>query len=231
MSFKSFEEAIFYLGKSGPEASSDCAKGEELYREMLGWLKYLNNSPVALSHLVPCKFIFDYRTSAMVYFSPSIEHLLGFQQETFLGAAGIIRFMDLINPNDFKVYNEQIFPKDINYMNSLPYEDSIRLTFSNNFRMKQDNGLYKTVLMKKCFVIDPDTRLPMYEFGILIDISSFKKELSITHSVDRLYRANDKVALVNVLTEDYFPDMLGDILSTREKEILTHLSLPSSGSK
>ena len=89
--------------------------------------------------------------------------------------------------------------------------------------MKQGNGLYKNLLMKKVFIIDPEARQPLFEIGTLTDISSFKKELSITHNIERLYKSGFS-SYMKVVTEDYFPEMHENILSAREKEILTHLS-------
>ena len=225
MDFKSFVEAILYLRKTGEDKNTNDSNVRELYREIENWAKIFDNSPSFMAHVLPCKFIFDFGKSEMIYFSSSILQLLGIDRSALIGSNGIIRFMDLINPNDFKVYSEQIFPKDMQYLASLPHDDAKGVTFSNNFRMKQSNGLYKNLLMKAVFITDAESRQPLYEVGSLTDISSFKKELSITHTIERLHQGDDFSSYIKVATEDYFPEMHENILSAREKEILTHLSM------
>jgi DNA-binding CsgD family transcriptional regulator len=226
MFFKSFVETLLYLGKNKVHSIQEDSLSE-MYHEIVTWTELLNNNPALLTQVLPCNYIFNYIKSEMVYFSPAILNLIGIENSAFLGSKGIIKLMDLINPNDFKVYNEQIFPKDMAYLSSLPYNETRHVTFSNNLRLKQNNGLYKTILIKKCFITDEVNRLPLYEFGILIDISSFKKELSITHTIERFYNAGENASFLKVVTEDYFPEMHANILSAREKEILTHLSTGS----
>jgi len=225
MYFKSFVEAILYLRKTGVDKKINDSNVQDLHQEISNWVNIMDSSPSYMAHVLPCMFVFDFGKSEMIYFSPTVYQLLGIENITLTGSTGIIKFMDLINPNDFKVYSEQIFPKDMQYLDSLSYEDAKGVMFSNNFRMKQSNGLYKNLLMKKVFIIDPETMLPLFEIGTLMDISSFKKELSITHTIQRLHKYDDVSSYLNVVTEDYFPEMHKNILSAREKEILTHLSL------
>ena len=224
MRFKSFTEVIinsghYLCGNPGMENEAN-----NYIEQITNWIGLLDCSPSFLTHVLPCYFIYDYRNGAMIHFSPSVIHLLGFDHTLFMGTEGIVKLMDLINPNDFKVYNEQIFPKDMHYMHGLPYEDTVGLTFSNNFRMQQSNGLYKTLLMKKCFITNTGNSRLLYEAGLLIDISSIKKELSITHIIERVYKSAEYPTLIKVVTEDYFPEMHASILSGREKEILGHLA-------
>ena len=222
--YSSFVEAILYLRKKDIGIINNKPK-QETYNDILTWAGIFECRPLFMTNAMPSIFIFDFAESEMVYFSSSIMQQIGIESSSLTGSNGIIRFMDLINPNDFKVYNEQIFPKDMDYLNTLPYEETQGVTFSNNFRFKQGNGLYKNLLLKKVFVIAPDTRMPLYEVGTLTDISSFKKELSITHTIERLHKGDDFSSYIKVVTEDYFPEMHENILSAREKEILTHLSM------
>jgi DNA-binding CsgD family transcriptional regulator len=222
--YKSFVGALLYLRRENSDNTNDSDKNVT-YGEVINWSKLFDRSFSVGEHILPCIFIFDYMRAEMIYFSPSVRELLGVEHIALSGSNGIIKFMDLVNPNDFKVYNEQIFPKDIAYLNSLAHEEAKDVVFSNNFRMKHINGLYKNVLMKKVFITDAETRMPIFEVGSLLDISSFKKELSITHTIERLHMVDDLSSYIKVTTEDYFPEMHAGILSAREKEILTHLSM------
>ena len=221
---KSFVETILDLRKSDGKISNE-SKLPGAYAKILNWTKSLDCSDLPVAQVVPCLFIFDYMRSEMIYFSPSIRNLLGIDSSTLMGSNGIIKFMDLVNPNDFKIYNYQIFPKDMVNLRSAPFDEAKEIVCSNNFRMKQSNGLYKNLLMKKVFITDPETRQPLLELGSLTDISSFKKELSITHTIERMHEGDGFSSYLKVITEDYFPEMHANILSAREKEILSHLSM------
>jgi len=224
MDHKTFIEAILHEENNIPEINSNDVFRLDQELEILRWIHHLKNSPPFLADVLACNFIFDYVKSEMIYCSPSITHLLGYHHENFTGKTGMAKLIDLVNPNDFKVYNEQIFPKDLQYIKSLPHKETEGMTFSNNFRMQYSTGLYKTILMKKCFITHPETRHLLYEIGVLIDISSIKKELSITHNIERIFRNAEVSSLIKVVTEDYFPEMHDSILSAREKEILSHLA-------
>ena len=219
--YKSFVETILHLGMN----NADSINNSYLHDEVTNSIKFFYNSPKLMANVMPCIFIFDFMKSEMIYFSPSVIQIIGIEYTTLTGSNGIIKFMDIINPNDFQVYNEQIFPKEMNYLNSLPYQESIDVVFSNNLRLKQSSGLYKNLLMKNIFITDPESRLPLFEIGALTDISSLKKELSITHTIEKLHQGDDFSSYIKVVTEDYFPEMHENILSAREKEILTHLSM------
>ena len=221
---KSFVETILDLRKSEGKIISD-AGALGAYSKIQNWTKSLDCNDLPAAGIIPCLFIFDYMRSEMIFFSPGVRDLLGIDSSTLMGVNGIIKFMDLVNPNDFKIYNYQIFPKDIAYLCSTSFEDAKEIVFSNNFRMKQSNGLYKNLLMKKVFISDPETRQPLLELGSLTDISSFKKELSITHTIERMHEGDGFSSYLKVVTEDYFPEMHANILSAREKEILSHLSM------
>jgi DNA-binding CsgD family transcriptional regulator len=221
---KSFVETILDARKSEAKIVND-GNVQDVYTKILNWTELSNCNSLPVAQIISCLFIFDYMRSEMIYFSPSVRDLLGVESNGLLGANGIIKFMDLVNPNDFNVYNNQIFPKDIAYLRSSSFEDAEDVVFSNNFRMKQSNGLYKNLLMKKVFISDPETRQPLLELGSLTDISSFKKELSITHTIERMNDGDGFSSYLKVVTEDYFPEMHANILSAREKEILSHLSM------
>lgn len=195
------------------------------FKEMHDWIHFFDKRPTSFCHVVPPAFIFDYEHSAIVYISPSIAHLIGYENKIFLGPNGIIKFVDLIHPNDFKIYNEQIFPKEMHLLNTLPYKKTSELIFSTTLRVNQVSGTYKTLLIKKGFIINDKTKTPAYEFGILQDVSAIKKELSITHTIERFVEAKDCASYTKVLSEDYFPEIDANILSAREKEILVKLSL------
>ena len=224
MDNRTFTETIVHKENNFHITSIPDSISRNLEMEVLKWVQHLKSSPSFIADVLACNFIFDYIKSEMLYCSPSITRLLGFNQQDFTGKTGMGKLIDLINPNDFKVYDEQIFPKDMEYLNSLPYAETEGITFSNNFRIQYSTGLYKTILMKKCFITHPETRQLLYEIGVLIDISSIKKELSITHNIERIYKNADIQSFIKVITEDYFPEMHASILSAREKEILTHLA-------
>jgi DNA-binding CsgD family transcriptional regulator len=225
MPFNSFLGAIVYAGKRKKTSNENSLKSSPLSKEMLQWIQFFDNRPPSFCHVVPTAYILDYKKSAIIYISPSIRHLIGFDDKSFTGENGFVKFIDLIHPNDFKVYNEQIFPKEAKLLNTVSYKESAELIFSTTLRVNQVSGGYRTLLLKKGYVTHKTDRLPMFEFGTLSDITPLKKELSITHTIERFKEAEDCASYTRVLSEDYFPDIDANIISGREKEILVLLSL------
>lgn len=225
MPTESFIEAILNAGKSLQDNGDIAIEKSAFYSEILKWIQYFDSCPDALCYIIPVAFIFDYRTASVVYISPSVHNLLGYNYKDMLGDNSLFRFIDLMHPNDFKVYNEQIFPKEVGYLHDGPVEHAKDIIFSNTFRIKHANGNYKTLLVKKCYLLDEENQHPFNEFGILMDISALKKELSITHTIERFVKGREHSSFMKVVSEDYFPEMDAGILSAREKEILINLSL------
>lgn len=225
MQYQSFLGAIIDGGKGNKLTRDVFFENNTFSKEILDWINFFDKRPPSFCHVVPAAFIFDYTTSDIKYISPSIAHLIGFEDRIFMEPNGIVKFIDLMHPNDFKIYNEQIFPKELKVLSTTPFKDSSELIFSTTLRMTQQNGAYKTLLMKKGFIINEENKMPVYEFGILLDISAIKKELSITHTIERFIHSKDCSSYSKISSEDYFPEMDAHILSAREKEILVNLSL------
>ncbi|MCD6012513.1 MAG: regulatory protein LuxR [Flavipsychrobacter sp.] len=224
MPLKTFLGAILDGGeqKMKGEANFDKRTFDD---EVLSWAKYFDSCHDTLCHVVPTTFIIDYKKSEIVYMSSSIENLLGVDRTGLLGRGGVVKFVDLVNPNDFKVYNEQIFPKQMTYLQTVPHEEAADIVFSNTLRIRQNNGHYKTLLIRKCFIIRKEDGYPLFEFGTLTDTSALKKELSINHTIERFRRGAEYPLYMKVVSEDYFPEMDANLLTAREKEILNNLSL------
>jgi DNA-binding CsgD family transcriptional regulator len=225
MSLESFLGAILSGEKNEDSASNVFLGNGAFSKEINEWIHFFDKRPPSFCHVIPAAFIFSYERSTITYISPSITHLTGYDNKQFLGKNGIVKFIDLIHPNDFKIYNEQIFPKEMNMLSSIHHSHASEFIFSTTLRISQLNGPYKTLLMKKGFVINEEKKTPVYEFGILLDISAIKRELSITHTIERFINENDCASYTKISSEDYFPDMNANILSAREKEILINLSL------
>jgi DNA-binding CsgD family transcriptional regulator len=225
MPLESFLGAILNGEKNNRKANDIIPSDSIFGKEIREWMQFFDKRPHSFCHVIPAAFIFNYHSSTVTYISPSIAHLIGYENKVFLGKNGMVKFIDLIHPNDFKIYNEQIFPKEMGMLSSVAYERSSEFIFSTTLRINQLSGSYKTLLMKKGFVLDEEKKMPVYEFGILLDISAIKRELSITHTIERFWNEEDCASYSKVSTEDYFPEMDATILSSREKEILTNLSL------
>src|SRR4051812_1202426 len=121
MPLESFLGAILN-GEKNNRNVHDIIPSESVFgREITEWIQFFDKRPPSFCHVIPAAFIFNYHNSSVTYFSPSIAHLIGYDNKVFLGKNGMVKFIDLIHPNDFKIYNEQIFPKEMNMLNSVPH--------------------------------------------------------------------------------------------------------------
>lgn len=225
MHFGSFLEAIIAVGKNKGNKVDNALMFTDYREEVTEWVRFFDNRPVSFCHVIPTAFIYDYTTSAFTYFSPSVAHLMGVSSEYFLETNGMVRFIDLINPNDFKVYNEHIFPKEMSMLHDASLTESRDLVFSTTFRLNKAVADTRCLLMKKGYIYSDSEKHPHYEFGILTDISPIKKELSMTHIIEKFQEDQDCAYYTRIHSEVYYPDMVGSTLTPREKEILNNLSL------
>lgn len=192
-------------------------------------LRHLGFQGMSLQAQAPIFFVVDYTKKRYLYIDPSCKSVLGYELD-FLANAGPAYFTGLWNKNDFKVFNENIFPEILYYLRKPNVSDYHNYSFSFNFRIKAKDGNYLTMLQRSTYFVDSTTGNPLAGVGFIIDITHFKSDTAIIFTIEKIDRNFSTLSKIPLLKKTYFPDKEYGLLSKREMEIL-HLMREGFSSK
>lgn len=193
-------------------------------QEITGMIDSLERLGNHLTHTAPLLYAIDYTTGRYLLFTNAIRGILNESPEAFL-EGGIPKLIDIYQKDDFKVYNEQVFTRNKEFLAAQPANEHHRYIFSYNFRVRHRNGSYVPIYQRGFYISSPATGQPLYSLGMVVDISPFKKDHLISHSIEQ---ANPDG---NTLLQQhyYFPNEEDALLSSHERRILQYMSEGLSG--
>jgi DNA-binding CsgD family transcriptional regulator len=167
--------------------------------------------------------VIDYTKRRHVGISGPLKDLAGYDARDVM-ENGLDFVIDIFHKDDFKVFNESIFGKIVNKLKSTPREDHDNLLFSFSYRMKNREGKWLHLYQQTCYVTDPVTKLPLYNIGMLTDISPVKTNNCMAFTIDKKNNGQEFSQGQNISTEYFYPDLEDSKLSKREREVLGWLS-------
>jgi len=181
----------------------------------------------AIPHqLLPFKgiiHVIDYTKRRHVGISGPLTEMTGYVARDVMDN-GLDFVMDIFQKDDFKVFNESIFTRIINKLNQTPQQEHQDLLFSFNYRMKSSEGKWMHLYQQTCYITDPKSKLPLYNIGMLTDISPIKMNNSMAFSIDKKNNGQGFLHAKNISTEYFYPDPEESKLSKREREVLGWLA-------
>lgn len=136
------------------------------------------------SLFAPVTFLLDYSNKKYLYVEESCFELLGLSATYFL-ETGLEKYLSRWHPEDFSVISEHIFPKNISFLQTLPTEEYDAYIFSYNYRFKNQNDHYITVLQRCSYIPGGDSGFPAGMVGVIFDITHFKSDVSIVHTIEK----------------------------------------------
>jgi len=167
----------------------------------------------------PIFYAGDYSQGKYLYIDPSCKAVLGYELE-YLAKQGPVYFASLWHPADFKIYNEKTFPETIKFLKNQHPGDRLKFSSSLNYRIKARNGRWLTVLQRSTYFLHPDTGQPLAVVGFIIDITHYKEDTRIIHTIEKIDRNFSVLSKDSVYKAIYYPEKENGILSKRETEIL-----------
>jgi DNA-binding CsgD family transcriptional regulator len=192
--------------------------------EVLQLLKQVQSIP---QHLLPFKGIIhliDYTKRSHVALSGEAKNMIGYRPEDVI-ENGLDFVIDIFQKDDFNIYNENMFPKVIDFLRHTPQEEHSNYIFSYSYRMRKPDGKWANLFQQGSYVTDPKTKLPLYGTALVTDITPLKKDTSMIFSVDKKTEGSGGPLYgTNIITEYYFSDPEESRLSVREREILGRLA-------
>jgi DNA-binding CsgD family transcriptional regulator len=136
---------------------------------------------------------------------------------SYLQKGGPLFLCSLHHPDDFKIYNETVFPLNINYVKNREITDLRKVIFTVNYRLKRKNGEYCAVRQRSSFVCVASDGTPLVEMSEIMDISEYKTDSKIIHTIENYNNRN----YTKLLIKNHFsPNVNPVTLSNRELDVL-----------
>ncbi|MXV49661.1 hypothetical protein GS399_01655 [Pedobacter sp. HMF7647] len=174
------------------------------------------NHHALLNNLYPSAiYLIDYTDNTYSSLDTNNNSFLGYSTR-FLINAGPSFFYSLWNPEDFKIYNGQIFPEQMEFLKDNVRDDCSEFTFTTNYRIKNKDGSWSSVIQRACYLCGADDCIPVASLGSLTDITHFKNDSKIIHIIERM---SDQHVIV-LKNKSYFPHEYYSTLSKREVDVL-----------
>jgi len=182
----------------------------------------------AIPHqLLPFKGIIhliDYTQRRHVALSGEAKSLIGYDPEEVI-ESGLGFVIDIFQKDDFKIYDQIIFPQVAKFLRETPHEEHSSYIFSYSYRMKKPDGKWMNLFQQGSYITDARTKLPLYGIALVNDITPLKKDTSMIFSIDKKQKGGNSLFYdSNIMTKYYFPEPEKSMLSLREREILGRLA-------
>lgn len=183
---------------------------EEMVLETEFYKKLFSIFQVGKSYL----FVFSPATGSIDHVSESMKDLLGYRKKDFT-----IDFMlKIIHPEDLPTFVD-FENAVVSFKEKLPVEKLMKYKTQYNYRIRKSNGEYIHILQQSLTVQTDDHGAILQNLIVHTDISEFKK----TNEMKLSFLGIDgepsylEVDVPRPLTHE------NDVLSPREREVLTHL--------
>lgn len=167
----------------------------------------------------PIFYVGDYSQGKYLYIDPSCKAVLGYELE-YLAKEGPAYFTSLWHPADFQIYNKEIFPETIKFLQKQTPNERPKFSSSINYRIRTKNGRYLTVLQRSTYFLHPETTQPLAVVGFIIDITHYKEDTRIIHTIEKIDKNFSVLSKEPVYKAIYYPEKESGTLSKRESEIL-----------
>ena len=171
----------------------------------------------------PIFFIIDYTQKKYISISDNTQSVLNYAPQEFM-EGGIGFLLQIYQPDDFRIYNEKVFSLNADFLKSIQQPLHKNYVFSYNYRVRNADKKLVPVYQRSTYITSKETGLPLYNIGVVTDISLFKKDTLMLHTIEE-YSNLDRRNSKKIIEHNYFYPYLEDALLTkREIEILKRIA-------
>lgn len=167
----------------------------------------------------PMLFLLDFSQRRYLSMSPLIQAVLGYSSQYVIDG-GIDLILEKYHPDDGRIYFDDIFFKNIEFLRRQPLETHAGFCFSYNYRFKNRKGEYRTILQRFTMIRSAPDGTPLLMMASLTDITHFKKEGKIIHTIERMNGHEPEL----LYRHTYFHRPEEQVISKRELEVLKYIT-------
>lgn len=173
-----------------------------------------------IHHTFPLFYVLDYTAQRYLMMTNEMQGIAGYHPREFIESR-LEKLIEVYQKDDFKIYNEQIFAHNTAFLQHVPQEDHHQYIFSYNFRFSRQDKKLAHVLQRNAFITSKETGLPLYSLGMIIDITEFKTDTVMVHTIAKGMGSGGKQLVSN---NYFYPNFEETLLTRQEKLVLQYLS-------
>jgi DNA-binding CsgD family transcriptional regulator len=123
---------------------------------------------------------------------------------------------NLRHQNDFKIFDYQIFPKNLAYILKHADDTISNYRFITNYRLKSKEGKWMDFRQKSCYINKTPEGLPLSEIICLNALPSSDKNFEITHRIEKINEARE----LALMSSNIYKPGTDLLLTEREVDVL-----------
>jgi DNA-binding CsgD family transcriptional regulator len=174
-----------------------------------------------VSRFAPVTFVVDFATKKYMYVEEACFDLLGFTSN-YLIETSLKTYLDKFHPAYYEITNTNVFSDNLTFLKSITTDQYADHVFSYNYKIMNAAGNYINVLQRFSFVPGKKTGEPSGMIGVIFDITHFKNDNTIVHTIEKTSRYDDELinTLVYKKVHPVYEVASLQLMSKRELEIL-----------
>lgn len=177
------------------------------------------------NYSLPFIYLMDYTTGSYTVFSKntSVEASIGVKKEAFENG-GIDFTISHYHKDDLRMYNKEIFPDRLRFLQNIAPEEHSKYVFSYNFRFKNHRGHYASILQRNAFIRSDVNGKPLLSLGMAINVDHYKTPNTSVQLIEKMLGDDLEGDVQTVLKKTYFLNDEDKLLTRRETELLKYLA-------
>lgn len=176
-----------------------------------------------MQHYLPMFYVIDYAAQQYLVMTGEMQSIAGYHPKEFLESR-LDKTLDVYQKDDFKIYNQQIFSANAAFLKQTPQHEHHQYVFSYNFRFVRCDKKFVQVLQRNSYITSKETGLPLYSLGMIVDITDFKTDTVMVHTIEKKQESGGGIYNQKISTNYFYPDREDSLLTRREKVVLQYLS-------
>jgi DNA-binding CsgD family transcriptional regulator len=208
-----------YLELAASSAAVHMKKESKLLIE-----KFHLPSPIQ-SRFAPVTYLLDYSTSKYLFIEKTCFNLLGYTAAHLL-ETGHKEYISKWHPVEYEILNRNIFTTNYNFLKTLPLEKYADHIFSYSHRFLNPDGEYINLIQRYSYIPGNNIGNPAGAIGVIFDVSHFKSDYNIIHTIEECTRQNNKLVnkLVYKKVHPIYDISPHQVMSKRELEVLKYMA-------
>ncbi|MGY3051878.1 DNA-binding CsgD family transcriptional regulator [Pedobacter sp. UYEF25] len=166
-------------------------------------------------------YLTNFVENANFFSNQNANRFLGYCLEDLLKTDGSF-LNELRHTEDLQVFNEQIFPDQMAFLERHKDETNVEYSFTTNFRIKNSSNDWSYVVQRTVYIFSRFYRMPIASLNWITDVTNFKNDAKINHLIESFDGINERIV---VELKCYFLKKTQEILSKREVDVLKLASI------
>jgi DNA-binding CsgD family transcriptional regulator len=173
----------------------------------------------------PVFYIIDYTRSQYICLTNNVDFITGYDTREFLqGEGGAGRMVEILQRDDYRIYNQNVFSCNAAFLKKTIQADHNKYVFSFNYRFVRKDKQISHVWQSGTYITSAETGLPLYNIGVVLDITAIKRDTLISHTIEKVEEHDNRKYKTLVESNFFYPYEEDTVLTRQEKNVVGYLA-------